>query len=364
MGKAREREQLNRILGEHLNIIHETLQALDQTADSSLNKVSWDEVVKMGEQVSKQATLVGMLWTGVAPEVKALEENMASYFNILQGFLLLSHGSTVGAGPTLSSYVNTSMKQVIDSSFVLWKESVSSYGSHSKEQQKRTIPQLVGAVWDACSALKKTPATNIMAIGRAVTQVAVPMKDVLREMKELKPSSSDSAEASDEVSVNEECEPHVGDNSDDGDMGNDLTPEEMKVAQCAIDVVSDMLVVLKELIRTVTLFKKEDPDGSSKYVDSLEKLLKLCQGIGIQIDELGACLYPPQEHPAIGTASEKISGMIDEMLVELDKLDVPRGSFVQACADSKRSLGQLGSELGNSTDTEVLAKIERLDLTS
>ena len=71
---------------------------------------------------------VGMLWTGVAPEVKALEENMASYFNILQGFLLLSHGSTVGAGPTLSSYVNTSMKQVIDSSFVLWKESVSSYG--------------------------------------------------------------------------------------------------------------------------------------------------------------------------------------------------------------------------------------------
>lgn len=222
----------------------------------------------------------------------------------------------------------------------------------------------MGAVWDACSALKKTPATNIMAIGRAVTQVAVPMKDVLREMKELKPSSSDSAEASDEVSVNEECEPHVSDNSDDGDMGNDLTPEEMKVAQCAIDVVSDMLVVLKELIRTVTLFKKEDPDGSSKYVDSLEKLLKLCQGIGIQIDELGACLYPPQEHPAIGTASEKISGMIDEMLVELDKLDVPRGSFVQACADSKRSLGQLGSELGNSADTEVLAKIEKLDLTT
>ncbi|XP_063937189.1 uncharacterized protein LOC108196375 isoform X6 [Daucus carota subsp. sativus] len=57
MGKAREREQLNRILGEHLNIIHETHQALDQTADLSLNKVSWDEVIKMGEQVSKQATL-------------------------------------------------------------------------------------------------------------------------------------------------------------------------------------------------------------------------------------------------------------------------------------------------------------------
>lgn len=30
---------------------------MDQTADSSLDKVSWDEVIKMGEQVSKQATL-------------------------------------------------------------------------------------------------------------------------------------------------------------------------------------------------------------------------------------------------------------------------------------------------------------------
>lgn len=363
MGKAKEKEQLNRILGEHLNNIHETLQALDQTADSSLEKVSWDEVIKMGEQVSKQATLVGMLWTGVAPEVKALEENMASYFNILQGFLLLSHGSTVGAGPTLSSYVNTSMKLVIDCSFRLWRECVSSYGSHSQEH-KRSVPQLVGAVWDACTALKKTPATNIMAIGRAITQVAVPMKDVLREMKELKPSSSDSVEASDEVSVNEESEPRDSDNSDDGDMGNDLSPEEMKVAQFAIAVVSDMLVVLKELIRTVTLFKKEGPDGSGNYVDSLEKLLKLCQGIGIQMDELGACLYPPQEHPAIKTASGKISGMIDEMLVELDKLNVPRESFIQACTDLKRSLGQLGSELGNFTATEVLAKIENLDLTS
>lgn len=237
-----------------------------------------------------------------------------------------------------------------------------STGSHNQEH-KRSVPQLVGAVWDACTALKKTPATNIMAIGRAITQVAVPMKDVLREMKELKPSSSDSMEASDEASVNEESEPHDSVNSDDGDIGNDLSPEEMKVAQCAIAVVSDMLVVLKELIRTVTLFKKEDPDGSGNYVNSLEKLLKLCQGIGIQIDELGACLYPPQEHPAIKTASEKISGMIDEMLVELEKLNVPRESFIQACTDLKKSLGQLGSELDNFTATEVFAKIENLDLT-
>lgn len=71
---------------------------------------------------------VGMLWTGEKPDAKAVEENMASYFNTLQGFLLLSHGSTVGAGPTLSSAVHASVKQVVDSSFRLMKETVSLYG--------------------------------------------------------------------------------------------------------------------------------------------------------------------------------------------------------------------------------------------
>ncbi|KAL0463518.1 UNVERIFIED_CONTAM: hypothetical protein Slati_0239400 [Sesamum latifolium] len=189
MGKA-AREQLTRALNEHLNTIHETFQMLDQTPASSLEKVGWKEVIQMGEQVSKQATTVGMLYTGETPGVKALEENMAAYFNMLQGFLLLSHGSSMGAGPTSSSCILKTVKQVTDSSFMLLQEAVSSYGSQSKAQ-KLSIPRLVGAVWDACAALKKTPTTNITAIGRAMTQVAVSVKDVLREMKELKPASSD-----------------------------------------------------------------------------------------------------------------------------------------------------------------------------
>lgn len=71
---------------------------------------------------------VGMLYTGETPEVKVLEENMAAYLNMLQGFLLLSHGSSVGAGPTLSSCIHSSIKQVVDSSFMLLKDAVSSYG--------------------------------------------------------------------------------------------------------------------------------------------------------------------------------------------------------------------------------------------
>ena len=70
-----------------------------------------------------------MLWTGETPEVAALEESMAAYFNMLQGFLLLSHGSKVGAGPTLSSSIHASVKLVVDASFRLLKESASSYGN-------------------------------------------------------------------------------------------------------------------------------------------------------------------------------------------------------------------------------------------
>lgn len=55
MGKG-EMERLNQILTGHLTNIHETLQILDQTPASSLRKVSWDEVIKVGEQLSKNAT--------------------------------------------------------------------------------------------------------------------------------------------------------------------------------------------------------------------------------------------------------------------------------------------------------------------
>lgn len=80
-----------------------------------------------------------MLWTGERPEVRALEENMAAYFNMLQGFLLLSHGSTVGAGHTLSSSIHASVKQVVDCSYKLFSESVSSYGNLSLNAHMHTF---------------------------------------------------------------------------------------------------------------------------------------------------------------------------------------------------------------------------------
>ncbi|CAN6577585.1 unnamed protein product [Malus baccata var. baccata] len=105
--------------------------------------VSWEEAIRMGDQVSEQTTTFGMLWTeGETPAVRALEENMVSYFNVLQGL------------------------HAVDTSC------------------KLSIPQSFGA-----------PDTNITAIKRAMTQVAVSMKDVVREMNELKPTDGMSNDA-------------------------------------------------------------------------------------------------------------------------------------------------------------------------
>jgi len=360
MGKA-EKEHLNRTLTEHLNTIHETFQALDQHPASSLDKLNWNEVIKLGDQVSKQATVAGMLWTGERPKVNELEENMATYFNVLQGFLLLSHGSKVGAGPTLYSCIHASVKQVVDCSFMLFKESVSSYGSSNKDR-KLSIPPLVGTVWDACSALKKTPSTNITAIGRAITQVAVSMKDVLREMKELKLASAEPKdEDSEEASLKDESGPHDSDDSCEGDLGNDLSPEEMKIAQLAIGVVFETLAVIKELIRTITsLNKQENPDNGNDLVNSLEKLFKLCQEIGLQVDELGACLYPPQEFSAMKVAAGKISSVIDEMQVEVENLKCSSQAFFQACTGLRDSVREMESELGCFSVTQLLPELQNL----
>lgn len=76
--------------------------------------------------------IVGMLWTGETPKAESLKETMESYFNALQGFLLCCHGSTVGAGPTLSSIIHVSVKHIVDSSFRLLQGSVSLYGNKLK----------------------------------------------------------------------------------------------------------------------------------------------------------------------------------------------------------------------------------------
>lgn len=80
-----------------------------------------------------------MLWTIEIPEVSQLEKSLKACFDELQIFGLVLHGCLVGTGPTLSSCILASVKQVFDSSFKLLKESVSLFDdlslSHSLMRQ-------------------------------------------------------------------------------------------------------------------------------------------------------------------------------------------------------------------------------------
>jgi cyclin-D1-binding protein 1 len=70
-----------------------------------------------------------MLWCEETSDVKPLKENIATYFNVLQGLLLFCHSSTAGAGLTLHKSIYGASKQVMDSSISLFKETISFYGT-------------------------------------------------------------------------------------------------------------------------------------------------------------------------------------------------------------------------------------------
>ncbi|CAH2033668.1 unnamed protein product, partial [Thlaspi arvense] len=225
-------------------------------------------------------------------------------------------------------------------------------GSYEKDK-KPSIPQLSGAVWETCSSFKKVPATNIIAIGRGITQVAVSMKDVLREMKEVKPACP-----------SPECEADEDDNShDDDDLGSDLSPEEMEVAQMVAEIVSEMIMVIKELIRVITgMIKLENPKDNGGFVDSLEKLLKLCEGNGVQIDELGACVYPPQEMNKMQQAVKIIQRNLDEAEAEVERLRSSSDAFSGACRKLRNSMKHMETELDKRCEAEVVVEMQNVTL--
>ncbi|ONK68149.1 uncharacterized protein A4U43_C05F7960 [Asparagus officinalis] len=331
--KGGRRGHLTKSLYSHSQNIQETFQMLDKPASSSLDKVDWPDVVKLGDEVSKQATIAGMLWNGEPREVKELEENMEAYFNMLQGFLLTCHGSTVNAGPTLHERIHSSAKQVVDSSLSLLKEAVSIYDS-GEPSKRLIIPQLAGSVWEACTALKKTPTTNCTAIVRAITLVAVSVKDVLREMKELKTESN--------TDVNDQEEEMDDALSDDG-LGDDLSAEEMIIAQLVINVTYTSLNALKEVIQFLSgLLKNPNVELDKKdSVDLLERLLGYCKEIGSQVSELGACVYPPQEISDMKMIAKKIAHGVGEIRGDVERIESSNEKLFVAFQALETALGKL-----------------------
>ncbi|CAL9215993.1 unnamed protein product [Arabidopsis halleri] len=153
MGKSKrtkmeksKKKDLNQSLITHPSNIVDTLQ-LYPKASPTVEKFHWDYVLQISDYLSTQATIVRMLWTGESPKAESLTETMKSYFNALHGFLLCFHGSTLGAGPTLSSIIHGSVKQIVDSSFRLNRVLSPFTRDHMKKAKSRLFHSFQEQFW-------------------------------------------------------------------------------------------------------------------------------------------------------------------------------------------------------------------------
>lgn len=180
------------------------------------------------------------------------------------------------------------------------------------------------------------------------------MKDVLREMGELKCAASD--DLGDGVS-NKAAESTSDEEGDltEADIGDDLSAEEMAIAQLIISVVSDTLAVIKELIRFITgLLKSSSLKISSKEsTDSLEKLLSFCREMGQEVNELGACVYPPQEISQMKLSGNKMHRLVDKLHLEVESLEGSPDGVYGTFKQLESSLGNLQHGLGGDLTAEM-----------
>jgi hypothetical protein len=81
---------------------------------SEINNRTWAVLSKLDLKIQFVMTVfivARMVWSGDLPGVETLEENIAVYFNVLQGFLLACRGSTDGAAPTLHKFISLLLRR-------------------------------------------------------------------------------------------------------------------------------------------------------------------------------------------------------------------------------------------------------------
>ncbi|KAG0567350.1 hypothetical protein KC19_7G128300 [Ceratodon purpureus] len=442
MGKLQKGRvaDLSRILQRVTASLNEAFLLLNEAAPAGSVKGDWSEVKKAADLVSKNSTTIGLLWTQ-GPKVDEAAEAMKTFADSLQGLILLCHGYTVGAGPTLALTIRNAVKAVLDAGLSLLARVVSfSVKGSAKEEREAALPALVGCVWEACNAMKKTPFTNRAAIGRSLAQVATSVKDVLREigdMREGKPAdqaddcgcghSHDETVASASHSHSHDhghgpCghdhghdhdhdhsgHLHTHDHSDHGQCGHDhshgghshsghghshapvhahghshghnhgpsghshahypghedcghdhgdesveslefndeLSPEEMEVADATKGVITSVLDFVKQLLYVAADPQQGNDESSTLY---LENVLKHCKSLGVEVDEFGASLYPPQEINQLRDRITKSDALMESIKEEVkaakgsvpEALDAASETVRNAQAELKQCLGGL-----------------------
>lgn len=138
--------------------------------------------------LSREVAKVAVFWSS---KIKASEGMplLQTFHDSVAQVVLLLHGSTQGAGPSLLSSLRIPAMALVEESitFINGAVKMNSKGIDSTERERK-IPMWASRVLDACESLKKTPGSNQAAIGRNLAQLAVSVKDVVREISEMRGS--------------------------------------------------------------------------------------------------------------------------------------------------------------------------------
>lgn len=346
--KERGGPAVSALLEESETSIAHTLTLFREAAPGEGQKVEWKEVLAAAEGVAKHATSAGILWKGKVSKKEGFE-NISSYVGALQKFLLLSHGSTTGAGTTLLLCIKSVSEQVATSSLGLLRSAVA---GKSNKTQEVDLPVLVGCVWEACEAVKKSPSSNRVAVGRSLTQVAISVKDVLRELGDFKQESG--LQCTSDADTIAEAEGSSSDESTQ-ELSNKLSAVEMQVVQSVKNLVLSLLSMLKQLLHIVAGTSSASRDAQradSETTLLFEKLLKLSKDLGVSVDELGASLYPPQEVETLQATTGEIEGFTEHIEAGVFGLlgSIPE-DFGLAVSTSKDAAASLNRILDASAST-------------
>ena len=443
MGKLQKGRvaDLSRILQRVTASLNETFVLLNEAAPAEAVKGDLSEVKKAADLVSKNSTTIGLLWTQ-GPKVDEAAEAMKAFADSLQGLILLCHGCTVGAGPTLFQTIRNAVKIVLDAGLSLLARVVSfSVKGSAREEREAALPALVGCVWEACNAIKKSPYTNRAAIGRSLAQVATSVKDVLREIGEMREGKP--ADQADECGCGHSHEEtattvshshthdhghgpcghdhdldhdhsghlHTHDHSGHGQCGHshshgghshsghghshapvrahnhshshgncghdhgpsehdhshehaghedsghdhgdgtssieslefndELSLEDMEVVDATKGVVTSILDFVKQLLYVAADPEQGNDESSTLF---LENVLKHCKNLGVEVDEFGASLYPPQEINQLCDRITKSHALVESIKEEVKaaKGSVPEGLEVasEAVTNAQTQLTQ------------------------
>ncbi|GAQ89076.1 hypothetical protein KFL_004850070 [Klebsormidium nitens] len=153
-------------------------------------KVTRNELLAAAHMVSKEATKTAMAWSGEVDK----EDGLLLLNVLLQAvsaFVTVCHGFTAGAGPTLLAAIRATATAVVEASAQLLEGCIDLFQrGATAEDRASALPKLAGRVWETCEAVKKAPTSNQVAVGRGLALLAATVKDTLREMGEMKETTS------------------------------------------------------------------------------------------------------------------------------------------------------------------------------